>query len=126
MECNHFKKDFDDAWTLHSLFPMLPPPVSPSGAAKWGKRGEISPLSPILWAHIRSELTILGGGDIPPRLSRKLSAVARRARRRWKAHVKTHLMHVLHYKIKVTCKVKVRLKVKNTVFFAFWAVESVR
>ena len=64
-----------------------------------------------------------GGGGIPPRLCRKLSAVARRARRRWKAHVKTHLMHVLHYKIKVTCKV--RLKEKNTIF-AFWAVESVR
>ena len=45
--------------------------------------------------------------------------VARRARRRRKAFIKTQLIHAKHYRIKVTCQVKARLKVKNTVH-TFW------
>ena len=46
----------------------------------------------------------------------KLSVVERRARRCLKAHIKTYLIHALHFKIKVMCKVKVRLNVTMKCF----------
>ena len=41
----------------------------------------------------------------------KLSVVERRARQHLKVHIKAYLIHALHFKINVMCKVKVRLKV---------------
>ena len=59
-----------------------------------------------------------------PRLSRKLSVVAREARRRSNVLVRTHLISALHFRLSVSCKVKVRSKIKNV--FTFWALLSVR
>ena len=41
----------------------------------------------------------------------KLSVVERRAGQHLEAHIKGYLIHSLHFKIKVMCKVKVRSKI---------------
>ena len=61
----------------------------------------------------------------PPGLSQKLCIGARRAGRHSEALVETHLIHAQHFTLKVTCHVKVRPKVKNTVF-TVWTLGSVR